>query len=492
MILNLILLLYFCQTFTSAEDYEERKPEYFLTFVDPLHTAELFPIFVTTAIPGSAVWFTVEIPGLDWELTAQAYHGEFAGINIPSLIGLNAGQRGIVIRSHSCMELQIAAGSFGLSDFSTDVFHVFSTEAFKTCKHNRCTYYVATYGWPLNSEGYLSFTAIVGQTDNTIVTITPSVKSVLNSSSGSESLGATRARTVMINKTETIFLTSMQDLTGSIIESNNPLSIFTGQECVKIPNDVGKCSFISEQLPPTEQWGSQFVAIATPTQPLYSIIRVTAYRDSTQVAFNCTNQTESFLTLQKGQFKDVTISTGLSCSVSSNMDILLMQFSIGSEDGRGDPHMYLIPPTKWYFSRAVAISPYHFADGWPYDNTIAITIPSEFYQLSDISYEGLSLDTLETYNHQVVYSGEATFHTFLIMNITTGSHYLHHSNPHAKFGITAFGTTQFDSYGYTVTSPSSGKYYIYVRMYINKRSIFIYIYYLFIYLFIYLDYLSIL
>ena len=55
--------------------------------------------------------------------------------------------------------------------------------------------------------------------------------------------------------------TSSNDLTGSLVTSNNPVAVFGGAACADMPGDhspgggCGYCNFIDEEMPPFNTWG---------------------------------------------------------------------------------------------------------------------------------------------------------------------------------------------------------------------------------------------
>ncbi len=49
------------------------------------------------------------------------------------------------------------------------------------------------------------------------------------------------------------------DLAGSAIESTKPIGVFGGAQCAFLPAGIGACDITQQQLPPVEQWGSEYV-----------------------------------------------------------------------------------------------------------------------------------------------------------------------------------------------------------------------------------------
>jgi hypothetical protein len=55
-------------------------------------------------------------------------------------------------------------------------------------------------------------------------------------------------------------LTTGGDLSGTVVVSNLPVVVFTGHECANVPEDVGYCDHLEQQLYPLETWGTEYVA----------------------------------------------------------------------------------------------------------------------------------------------------------------------------------------------------------------------------------------
>jgi len=50
------------------------------------------------------------------------------------------------------------------------------------------------------------------------------------------------------------------DLTGTLIEANQPIAVFGGHECANVPVGISACDHLESQLFPAEAWGSRYVA----------------------------------------------------------------------------------------------------------------------------------------------------------------------------------------------------------------------------------------
>ncbi|AKU97831.1 hypothetical protein AKJ09_04495 [Labilithrix luteola] len=67
--------------------------------------------------------------------------------------------------------------------------------------------------------------------------------------------------TYQLNRGEVVQFDQSEEFTGSVVVSNNPISIFGGHECALIPSDVWACDYAQQQLPALAQWGSEYAAV---------------------------------------------------------------------------------------------------------------------------------------------------------------------------------------------------------------------------------------
>ena len=155
------------------------------------------------------------------------------------------------------------------------------------------------------------------------------------------------------NQAQTLYIASENDLTGSRVTSNKPISLISGHECGNIPEGINYCDQLVEQIPPTATWGKTFILRTISGRTAYDIIKVIASQDNTDVTVSCTNITLKTFSIRKGEFKDVNMSSNNSCFFRSTQPVLLVQFSVTSNiDGvvHGDPLMVIIPPIEQYRS----------------------------------------------------------------------------------------------------------------------------------------------
>ena len=64
------------------------------------------------------------------------------------------------------------------------------------------------------------------------------------------------------------------DLTGTSIVSNKPLTVISGHECGNVPDNVQYCEHLTEQIPATVNCGQQFLLTSYGGRPVqyYKVI----------------------------------------------------------------------------------------------------------------------------------------------------------------------------------------------------------------------------
>ncbi len=143
----------------------------------------------------------------------------------------------------------------------------------------------------------LSQMAVIATDDNTTVTITPTVKTA-------KGRPAKQPFEVILNRGDVYQVmprydpNTPSDLTGSLIEADKPVAVFSGHNCAYVPDpSVKACNLLVEQLPALRSWGRQFF-VGTLAGRSSALLRVLADKDSTHVFEN----NRLVATLRAGEF----------------------------------------------------------------------------------------------------------------------------------------------------------------------------------------------
>ena len=192
---------------------------------------------------------------------------------------------------------------------------------------------------------------IVGTEDSTVMKLKVTQSVTISVGSTTTNLIPGNEYSFMINRLQTVSFQSEEDLSGTKIVTNKPVSVYSGHDCAYIPNDfsIGGCDNIIEQIPPTTFWGKVHYVTPLSSRRLYSI-RILAAHDSTSIDVYCNNSLKSSYTIDEGKYIDITLDLQEYCAIISNKEVLVAQFAHGldNDETRGDPMMMLLLPTIQY------------------------------------------------------------------------------------------------------------------------------------------------
>ncbi len=208
---------------------------------------------------------------------------------------------------------------------------------------------------------------LVGNEDSTTVTITPTVNITMaedvQSNSSLDIIPAGESKSFILHEFQTVFMTSeilYDDLTGSKFTSNKPLTVVTGHRCGNIgfPVDSNKwywlgpccCQNIMEQIPPTVQWGRQYMLSPYKVRNA-QVYKIMASEDSTTVKHKCIINVECEQTLwleTSGSFVTIETKGSIYCYLEADKPILVTQMATSKQAdySPGDPTISVLPPLE--------------------------------------------------------------------------------------------------------------------------------------------------
>ena len=284
---------------------------------------------------------------------------------------------------------------------------------------------VLVYEYYAVSYGSGSSALLVGCSDDTTVT-TPS-------------------STLTLNQLETYLIQSSggEDITGTRIVSNKPISFFPGHRCTNVPQGFGACDHLTEQVPPTAIWGQSFLAASFLGRRSGEIFRILAAVDATTVIVNCTTFAEplSFPLHSTGSWEEFSVEADSFCSIESSNPILVMEFGLGYQlDGIGDPFMTMVPPIEQYSNNYVFSVLSEFST-----NYITVFVAPEFFQSDRIFVDSVCLQN-SSWTEAYCTSSICGFITRVPLQ--PGEHRLYHQDAVARIGLIVYGFNRFNSYGH--------------------------------------------
>ena len=213
-------------------------------------------------------------------------------------------------------------------------------------------YYVLS--WPTGPFGALGGTALayatvvaVGTDGPTTVTVTPSVP--IPAGSGTPAMAASTATDVTMNYGQVLNLqtegTVNRDLSGTWIQSSQPILVFAGHECAFVLDEEPTpfCDHIEQQLFPVAAWGDRyFAAKLSPRGGEVDAYRVVAAGGGTTITTTPAIPGANGQTLGRGQVIEFT--TDQNFVLESNNPVMLGQYMVGSNFAGIEPSCFPISP----------------------------------------------------------------------------------------------------------------------------------------------------
>jgi hypothetical protein len=238
------------------------------------------------------------------------------------------------------------------------------------------------------------------------------------------------------------------DLTGTRIDSELPIAVFSGNSCTSSPMNQPACDHVEEQLFPTTAWGRTYAVTPVRDRPtaVSHFVRIIAQRDGVTLTFDGISAPASCArTLNQGQFCEFESREAF--QVTGSQPILVAQFlrGLGSNpvcqcngstcpirpDCVGDPAMVLEVPTDQYRNFYNFLIPDSYQQ-----NYVNVTAASG----AMITLDGnpIAGASIPTGSNLVTY----------FLNVPPGQHTLRAATPSERFGIKVYGVASFTSYAF--------------------------------------------
>ena len=372
-------------------------------------------LFITGPTPASG---TVEIPGLGFSEAFTVTPGSVTTVALPIQTDLSV-QEGIEAKGiHVTADQEVAVYGLNRLSATTDAYLGLPVDVLGTDN------IVLGIGTGL---GGTSEFGIAAAHDATTVTITPTVDSF-----GGRTAGV--PYNVVINRGEAYQLraqVAQTDLSGTVITSDKPISLYGGHQCANIPDQLFfACDHVVEQMAPTNTWGRSFGTVPLKTRSNGDTFRIVASQDGTDVQVNGA----SVATLNRGQVHQQIIQGN--STITSNNPILVGQYSNSTSFDNApnaDPFEMIIPPLEQFQNAYTVSTP---ASGFV-TNVINVVAPDS--AVGSVSIGGGNIPASEfTPIGATGFSGAQ-------VDVPLGTHNLGGTQP---FGVFSYGFGSFDSYGY--------------------------------------------
>jgi hypothetical protein len=232
-----------------------------------------------------------------------------------------------------------------------------------------------------------SYLTIVAARDNTKVRVTPSTEVMAGDNVTAIHKGT--AYTLTLNQFDTLNLEGADfatagatDFTGTRIEADGPLAVWSGVECMTInpdpPVDPMKtccCDHLEEQLFPRSSLGQDYVVVRSESREHTSgdpeYFRMMALSDGTTFQTSLPAPDDQF-TLNAGEMHQVM--TDADFVVHSSKAAMVGQFQTSQDASpaeTGDPSFDLVPPVAQHRSEYIFLVPMGYMENW-----LLVSIPA--------------------------------------------------------------------------------------------------------------------
>ena len=401
------------------------------------------PSITLQTILSQPVSYSVEIPGIGYYRSGTITAGNDVILNIPNSVEAsshNDQNKGIYLKTNS--DKVTVTGQNDPNYHTSETFFALPTKSFAV----EYVYYGVSV--PRTSSSH-SIVLIVGTENTTMMNLTVTQPVTVKVNDIAVSLTTGRQYSFVINKLQTVYIGSVEDLSGTKIVTNKPVSVFSGHQCANV--NAGDCGYIIEQVPPTASWGRELYIAPLAPRRSYSIKVLAAY-DSTNVDVYCNNAKRSY-SINEGGFISRILSNQEYCVIYSTEQILVAQFGHGpGSSDRGDPMMTLVPAAiccSNAFAFSTIRNPHIYRSGYIYNHYVNIIVTAQYYQ-PDMIYlkSGGVTRSLSTQNWLSLRAENVIEAYAALVSVSEGAVEVVHSNASALLTVIVYGFSYYNGYGH--------------------------------------------
>ena len=325
---------------------------------------------------------------------------------------------------------------------------------------------------------------IVGNINETSVTVRPTrtleIPTDLTGKNVVQIVNPSKSGTFTLDRLETIQFGTSQDLTGTIIESDNPISVFVGHECGQIPADQTACDHLVEQIPPDATWGTQFFTVPLDVRESGERFRVGTTSDNNQVTVTCTTEGQSARQItqetihadrsmqQYVEFDTVRdLTNGVTpgyrrdfCCIETSKPAIVMMYSKGHSvdeitlEGitgtQGDPFMLLIPPLDQYSNNYTVTSAMQLRTHFV--GHISYALPAQFFENSAVDPAAFTINGTQfnpESGYQPIYCANGQVCGYgAYSDLPDGDHLVEYNVPGSALNLYVYGFLREISFAY--------------------------------------------
>jgi len=453
--------------FAQAQHKDNQGKEFYVAFAQNdgsgSEILNFFALFITSAV---ATQGTVEVPGINFSQAFTTTPGTITTIELPS--GKNRdplladrmtpnpnydpNDPSVEIASdeqalpgmavHIISNDNIAVYGMNHKQWSSDAFMALPIGVLGT-EYRTLNYQTSTNDGNQPTPGEFWIAGII---DSTNITITPKAATANGSPPGAPFK-------VLLNKGDAYMVQGdvtdeFNDLTGSLIESDQAIAVFSGHVRADIPHgykdrDRGIASrdHLCEQLPPVSAWGDSALVVRYQTASLPDLVRVVSSEDDNVVKVNG----NVVATLKAGDFYEWgQLTTPISIQATS--PILVGQYMHTSLNADlnlayGDPAYALIFPVEQFdtsYTFMLDQNPAAFSANY-------VNIVTDPAGVSTMQIDGKAVTPANFPGFTTFQPIPGSNYVYAAIKLAQGEHHIFSSK---HFGITLYALGPVDSYAY--------------------------------------------
>jgi len=314
------------------------------------------PSLILVSTETQPVYYSVEAPGVGYYNNGTILANDSVTVNLCRSIivsSYNDQNKGIYLKTSSD---KVTVNLIGQSVSTWEYLHRGLVRNLDTFIINEITdlsiheyeYFAVSVN---GSNNYNSSILIVGTRDNASLKLTVTQPVATRVGNTNVSLTPGKEYLFGINRLQTLYLSSFNDLTGTRIVTNKPVSVFSGHGHARIPWNAIPYAYLIEQMPPTALWSNTHYVIPLASRQSGYAIKVLAARDCV-VNIYCNESNYMNASLKTGKHVFKMLLNNETCAIQSSSKILVIQFSLKFDDYYyGGPMMTLVPSTLHYLSK---------------------------------------------------------------------------------------------------------------------------------------------
>jgi hypothetical protein len=216
-----------------------------------------------------------------------------------------------------------------------------------------------------------AYAAITASQDGTVVKLSLGTKAKV---AGGEGITATNAGDVLqiaLDAGDVAQVVAANgeayDLSGSLIQSNKPVQVISGIQCINLPKDKTACDHVEESVLPAEALGKKYV-VTSPTRPNggpgLHVVRFVGNRDGTKLTYAPSKPAGCPDTLEAGEAVECDGAVSSDFVVAGTQEFGVTSFMVGSSmyekptpKAKGDPSQTIFASTEQFRKTYLFLTP---------------------------------------------------------------------------------------------------------------------------------------